>query len=338
MVNGLLWGVVGASVQGAQHKLLSTPNQDALGRYPAEGESGTLAVALADGHGYPKGVRAGIGATLAVQSALDISKEDMMYISNYHDAEVFLSKLAGELPALWKERVLSDLSSSPLEKQDLERLVGIYGHTVLNELNRRPEIIYGTTVMLALCTPDYVMLAQLGDGNILIVDAHGSISSPIQDDTGLVANQTWSLSSPDTSSHFRVALLPVTNNKSNANHHRTQLAPELIMMATDGYANSYVDYAGFELVGMDVLKLLRHYGIHAIQSQLPGWLESTSEYGSGDDITAAFIVQMSGIKTTKEHIFKDKPLDEVYSQMPGSILKKSQVGKPSRDTGRASQS
>lgn len=328
MVSELLWRAAGASVQGAQHKLSSLPNQDALGWSPDQGESGVLAVSVADGHGYPKGVRADVGAALAVRTALDISEEDMMSLSSRHDAEAFLSKLTEELPALWKERVLADIESCPFEREHIKRLINIYGYTVLDELDRRPEIIYGTTVMLAVCTPGYVMLAQLGDGNILIVDAHGSVSSPIRDDPRLAASQTWSLASPDASSRFRVALLPIAGSSDDGSP--AQAMPELIMMATDGYVNSYIDYAGFELVGTDVFKLLSHYGIDALRRQLPGWLESTSEYGSGDDVTAAFIVRTPNDEIAEEYTSRDGSLDAAYSQIPGSTLKGSQAGKPSK--------
>lgn len=330
-----LWRVTGASVQGAQHKLSCLPNQDALGWFPSEGESSTLSVSIADGHGYPKGVKADVGASLAVQTALDISVAAWASPSSRHGAETFLSKLTGELPVLWKERVLADIDSSPLERHHLERLSSIYGDTVLDELDKHPEVIYGTTVMLAVCTPDYVILAQLGDGNILTVDGNGIVSSPLQADPRLVANHTWSLASPDASSHFRVALLSIAD-KSRTDDPPMQ--PDLIMMATDGYVNSYINYEGFEQVGTDVFKLLKNYGIDVLREQLPGWLEYTSEHGSGDDLTAAFVVRISDDRVVEEYgSNKRGSLDAAYSQIPGSILKRSLVEMPLK-TYKANQS
>ena len=61
------------------------------------------------------------------------------------------------------------------------------------------------------------------------------------------------------------------------------------MLSTDGYANSFADDAGFYQAGTDLLMAIRRLGIRRVTYRLKKWLRSTSELGSGDDITVGLI-------------------------------------------------
>jgi len=67
--------------------------------------------------------------------------------------------------------------------------------------------------------------------------------------------------------------------------------PALILLTTDGYANSFSDAAGFHKVGSDLLEMMRSDGFDAINRSIKGWLEEATTAGSGDDCTLAFIVR-----------------------------------------------
>ena len=67
--------------------------------------------------------------------------------------------------------------------------------------------------------------------------------------------------------------------------------PALILLATDGYANSYAEPAGFQAVGRDLLQGVRIQGAAWVEEQLEGWLLATSAAGSGDDITVALALR-----------------------------------------------
>ncbi|MDO4757089.1 MAG: hypothetical protein Q4A54_12130, partial [Parabacteroides sp.] len=64
--------------------------------------------------------------------------------------------------------------------------------------------------------------------------------------------------------------------------------PTMIMLSTDGMANSYVNDAEFEKTCRDYYDLIVEHGPEAIAENLQQWLKETTEHGCGDDITAAF--------------------------------------------------
>ena len=68
--------------------------------------------------------------------------------------------------------------------------------------------------------------------------------------------------------------------------------PELILLATDGYANSFREDAGFLKVGSDLLGIIRTDGLDKVNENLETWLTETSKAGSGDDITLGILCRM----------------------------------------------
>ncbi|MDA8186032.1 MAG: protein phosphatase 2C domain-containing protein [Acidimicrobiales bacterium] len=313
------WSGAGASVRGAQHRRCGMPNQDAIGwwrppamdpgaaagtaRATADGaaddtagdtahsaahlvavEGDLLAAAVADGHGHPRGVRADVGARLAVATALDLVAASYPGLRAPEAAHRLLDDLPARIPALWSERVASDLAAHPLGEDDLERAVAGEGPAARAALEHDPAIAYGTTVILVAATPEHLLVAQLGDGDVLVAGRRGALRRPLRKDPELVANRTWSLASPDASRHFETAFVP------------HDLTTELVLAATDGYANSYRDPSGFDQVASDMLAMVRDHGMALLARSLPHWLESTSEQGSGDDITVAVLARTGGTR------------------------------------------
>jgi hypothetical protein len=62
-----------------------------------------------------------------------------------------------------------------------------------------------------------------------------------------------------------------------------------VLLATDGYANSFREDAGFLRIGGDLLEMIRQDGIEGVDGNLETWLNEASELGSGDDITVALV-------------------------------------------------
>jgi hypothetical protein len=138
-----------------------------------------------------------------------------------------------------------------------------------------PMRAYGATLLAALITPHYLLLLQLGDGDILIVDSAGRVTRPpMPDDPRLIANQTTSLCGPTAWQDMRAYFQAFTARP-----------PALVMLATDGYSNSFADANGFSAAATDILEAIRTQGSHRTRVQLPGWLRATSKAGSGDDIS-----------------------------------------------------
>ena len=90
--------------------------------------------------------------------------------------------------------------------------------------------------------------------------------------------QTTSLCSPDAWRHVRTPTCAYR-------------CAQLVLLATDGYANSFVDQGGLLQAGGDMLTAIRDEGLAAVSRQLPAWLRATSAAGSGDDITVALAVR-----------------------------------------------
>ena len=130
---------------------------------------------------------------------------------------------------------------------------------------------YGTTLLLAGADHRGVVLLQIGDGDILTVSEHGEVTRPLPADPRSVGNATASLAHATAWQDARTRSLPAEAE-----------GPVLVLAATDGYANSFEDDAGFLQVGSDLLTMIRANGIKEVSGQLDGWLAEVSELGSGD--------------------------------------------------------
>lgn len=139
-------------------------------------------------------------------------------------------------------------------------------------------IQYGSTLLAVLATQDFLLFLQLGDGDILVVGDDGSVERPVPRDERFIANETTSLCMLDAWSEVRVAFQPLVGR-----------VPALILVSTDGYANSFVSEQDFLKAGPDYLRLIREQGWEYVESHLEEWLREVSELGSGDDRAAGIV-------------------------------------------------
>lgn len=308
-----LWHAGGASVRGANHARAARPNQDALRWLPAPG---ALICALSDGHGSDKCFRSDLGALLAVQTALTVIPDTLM-----EGAPAKAAALTERLPRIivdaWRQAVECHLAEAPFTDAEWARLSAQAGDAAqpagipvqtqyLASLRRTagratggpmPEVevnwglAYGATFLLCVVTPEFILYAQLGDGDILLVSQAGTVARPNwRADPRLFANETTSLCMPEAWAEMRVDVQPIAApNGEPADDVQPVPTPALILLATDGYANSFVDDSAFVRVGSDLLALVRTDGFEAVCAGLPAWLEETSRLGSGDDITVGLV-------------------------------------------------
>lgn len=284
------WLVLGASVRGADHVRASRRNQDALRWWPRAGAGQALVLAIADGHGGAHYVRSHIGAQLAVRTAVQVlSRELLPLFQSAVDGagqEPDLTQLKRTceewLPRVlvrhWLTRVERHLRRYPLD--EAERALVLEDRQTAAKRKSRPVAgtqAYGATLLAVLITQAFLLYVQLGDGDILTVNAEGQVARPpLACDERLLGNETTSLCTPEAWRSVRLYFQPLISPP-----------PALILLATDGYANSFVDGHAFEQVGADLLAGLRTQGVAAINADLPDWLWHTSTSGSGDDITVA---------------------------------------------------
>jgi serine/threonine protein phosphatase PrpC len=262
------WQVVGRSVCGASHRRRRAANQDAL-EWSRAGSTAVV-VAVADGHGSAACFRSGEGAALAVQCAGGLLRNFFEQWPEYEEAALAAREIPDEMVALWREAVARHLADTPFTRAERKSLDG--------REEAQQWRVYGSTVLGVLATPSYVLYLQLGDGDILIVSESGGAARPWPRDPRLLGLETTSLCGEHAAAETRVAVQA-----------HCGMSPALVVLSTDGYANSFREDEGFLRTGGDLLEVIREDGLEGVERNLETWLNEASELGSGDDITVAVV-------------------------------------------------
>ncbi|HRJ44848.1 MAG: protein phosphatase 2C domain-containing protein [Caldilineaceae bacterium] len=271
------WQCAAASVRGAAHIRSGAVNQDAVRSWQATPKGLPLVLAVADGHGGAAYTRSHIGAAYAVNTAVRVLARDLLPRLITPDIPpdlTLVKRLCDEwLPKVlvrrWQERVRRYTRRYPFASHELGSLPA--------ESDNTADLLtpYGATLVAGLLTEQFHLYLQLGDGDILTVAADGTVSRPaLPADARLLGNETTSLCMANAAASVRLAFQPTLGEP-----------PGLVLLSTDGYANSFVDPSSFEQVGADLLAAIRADGLAGVGEQLPDWLAQTSAAGSGDDIS-----------------------------------------------------
>lgn len=271
------WKTLTKTVRGASHSRSGLPNQDY--GWPLHPINSTDAIlAVADGHGSSRSFRSDMGSRFASLTAKTVFQE---YLSKRQVTpslsavkEWAENGLPKEIVRTWNERVQEHYAANPFTDDELQKLHAKEGDTRSKQVESNPLFAYGSTLLCVLFTNEFIVYAQLGDGDILIVSKDGEVTRPIPKDERLMANETTSLCLPKAWDDFRVTFLPING-----------AVPALVMLSSDGYSNSFRDEAGFLKAGADYLNLIREEGIDYVEQHLAGWLNEASQSGSGDDVT-----------------------------------------------------
>jgi serine/threonine protein phosphatase PrpC len=257
------------------------PNQDAICWLPASGAGASVVLAVADGHGSARYFRSHIGASLAVATAAELIQDFLAGQTNAENLSVIKRAaeewLPGALVRAWLAAVGDHVKENPLSEDELNALQRGHGDAP-HPAEQRAAVAYGATVLVAGVADAFVLYLQLGDGEILTVTDRGEVSKPLAKDDRLFANETTSLCTPEAWRDFRVGFQPITGAQ-----------PALILLATDGYPNSFRDESGFLKVGSDMLEIIRAEGLGSVKEKLESWLADSTNAGSGDDVTLGIL-------------------------------------------------
>ncbi len=265
------WGVLKHRQMGASHERQGLRNQDAVHVFRPPDESAVV-LAVADGHGSPKSFRSHEGSRLAVEAAVEVCREFFEEIGNATPPHPQLKGQAEQhIPTQifenWKRRVFDHLDDSPFTDEERAAVA------------EEPLVAYGSTLLVALLTNEYLLCFQLGDGEILAVsDVSETAERVVPKDPALIANETTSLCQDTAPREMRCQFRMFHGSP-----------PALVLLTTDGYPNSFVSPHAFLKVGQDYLNMIRTEGHDVVDNGLPGWLEEASREGSGDDITVGII-------------------------------------------------
>jgi len=248
-----------------------------------------LILVVSDGHGSAKSFRSDRGSKFAVTAAADLMQE---LVSGQPDAQnlsvvkrVAEERLPNELVRRWQGAVDQDLAEHPFTEPELAKLTQQRGEQSSREVAKTPRLAYGATVLGVLVTQDFLLFLQLGDGDILVVADDGIVTRPFARDARLIANETTSLCMSEAWREVRL--------RFQANYGGL---PALIMAATDGYANSFVNDDAFRKVGSDILAIMREDGAGSVAENLPDWLSEASATGSGDDISLGILYRVDALR------------------------------------------
>lgn len=282
MYRDVEWQVYGQSVKGAAHNRLNLPNQDAIHWLPASGQGPPIILGVSDGHGSPKSFRSDVGSRLAVeqsawmvQDLLDGQPDPSNLSAVKRTAEDHLPR---EIVRRWQQKVRDHLAKNPFTEEELTSVANQQGSDARLKVESNPLLAYGATILIVLVTSDFILYLQLGDGDILVVNADGKVNRPLPKDERLFANETTSLCRLEAWSDVRFRFQALY-----------KIPPALILLATDGYSNSYRADDDFMKIGSDMLAIIKKEGIEYVQENLESWLKETSADGSGDDITLGML-------------------------------------------------
>ncbi|MGH3227344.1 MAG: protein phosphatase 2C domain-containing protein [Streptosporangiaceae bacterium] len=267
-----LWLALTASQLGAAHRTTGLPNQDAVAARQVRPD--VLVVAVADGHGHHRHFRSARGSQLAVTVACEAAQELAARLDGYQTAAPIESEALGTLvPAItgqWRDAVREDLAADPFTSREEASRGG----------GDDPLIAYGSTLLLAIAGRRWLVLVQIGDGDIMGIQPDGRPLLPVPRDPSLDGHQTTSLCGPRAEDEFRVAVVD------------TSTTPLLgVMLATDGYGNAQVADPWTEAVSADLAELISDRPPEWLAGQLPLWASRcASADGSADDTTIALLI------------------------------------------------
>ncbi len=133
---------------------------------------------------------------------------------------------------------------------------------------------YGSTVLGVLAGPESLHWVQLGDGAMVQI-VGGEASYLVPPPVEALGDLTPSLCDDDAREKLRHGTSAIHNGR----------VPSAILLATDGVPNSYEDDGGFFRFCQDLA--YRAEASPGFSADLPGWLQTISHKGSGDDVSVA---------------------------------------------------
>ena len=265
--------IYGVSVQGASHIRSGTVCQDSFKQLQLSDDISILAVA--DGHGSSACPYSKTGSKIAVnvfcaimQDLLNGFADNPELLLTYLNREGELT-VAQDIDTEWKRRVwkahIDNKREKPLKEDGETDKAAVYKQ-------------YGTTLLGMLITSQYMFAFQLGDGDMVYVDADG-VQSIIEGDK-ILGIETHSLCKLDA---WKKSISMIRMREKTKEAH-------LFMISTDGFSNSYRTQEEYFVSCKDYYSLIQQYGFDSVTENMKEWLKETSELGCGDDISLPWFI------------------------------------------------
>ena len=268
------WHVSAGSARGAAHYAAGLPNQDAVACRTSAAGGGETIVAVADGHGHWRHFRSADGSALAVAVGCQVGSVLAAELADQAaraDAETAVRSSLGRLVRKWRSAVAEHLARHPYTAEE---------QATLDTTGDGADVPYGSTLLVAVVSPPWLALAQIGDGDFLAVRPGGGSVVPLPGDERLDGLRTTSLCQPDAEEAFRAGV-----------HDLYDVPLLALLIATDGFGNAQVDDPWQPGMGRDLARLAAGHDHRWFDDQVPKWAERcASAEGSGDDATVVLLI------------------------------------------------
>lgn len=255
-------------------------------------------VVISDGHGDKNCFRSDRGARYACETAVNKCKDFQRITSHIIDIDdcdfdSLVRSLEADIADSWKAKVLSDANVHPFSDQELsvasEQAQEVYRN------GQRLEKAYGCTLILSMCTANYWLSVQIGDGKSVAAYRDGVFVEPVPIDENCLGNRSTSLCNSNAKGSFR--------------HYFSKIKPIAAFVSSDGVEESF-DQAGLYNFFYSIAYWLKEEGLDIAKSKLDSLLPQISEGGSGDDVSVSIMV------STEDIIAKPRQtLDQIYERV-----------------------
>ena len=271
----MAWQSMCMTTTGFSHLEKDTWNEDSFWIAPPRGKGDIVTVAVSDGHGDSRHFRSQVASLTAAKLAAEATQSTIDSLSSAGDSlsktnleTQFEKTLPRHIATRWQERIGLYQAENPFTPGELADL----DDELKQKLIDRPIIAYGTTLVLAAVSPEFVLLYRIGDGNVLWVEADGT-SRPVF--SAKESDATASLCQREPLSKFEAKFQRIESNP-----------PALLLATTDGLPDSMDNW---EQLGAICLEHIQTKGAADLQANLERRLPEWSRDGSADDITLGII-------------------------------------------------
>ena len=288
------YSIFSQSVIGYKHVQNGYQNEDSCESFQ---ENDALMIAVADGHGARECFRSRIGSKIATDTALDMLKifsntvKEYNLLPNlykYDQREELIRALIHDLVEMWNERVLAHIQQFPIQEEEFVQAKTL---STMYQKGMYLTNIYGTTLLCAVLTKEYLLILQQGDGVCVLIDEDGSFIEPVAKDHLCVRHMTTSLCDKDAEKRMRYTYFDLRSKKIGA-----------LFLASDGVSDSFADAMQLEAFFAELSKELVSLESGEEGYYLRSLLQRVSEYGSRDDSTIAGIINRDVLQKAHGHI------------------------------------
>ena len=280
------------TVKGASHDVSGIGCQDSSGFKSYDNYS--VAV-VADGHGSKKHFRSDAGSAVAVQSTIDAVSEfyqdqDQFEKSFTENPKRVIRKIEMNIISRWNNGILKHFNDNPVTDKEKEP----FDDEQFNRISL--ESMYGTTLIAAVMTKQFVFGMQIGDGSLVLIPDSCDAEMPILDDESCPANLTASISNSNAIDLF------------NSFYRFEQ--PLAVFVSTDGLFTSFKSNGDFLDYHLIISSQLNNSS--DIDEIITRNLSKRTHYGTQDDISLScafnpgMIDENSGAIVEQIHVNKQR--------------------------------